>query len=277
MAWFDTFRDRVVVVTGASSGIGRATALAFASAGARMALMARRRGELEALAMEMDAEALVLPADVGNRAAVRAAFDTIDAHFGRVDLVVNNAGILRSSPVREIDPADLESMLRVNLFGALYVMQEALIRMLARDDGTIVNVASLGGRRGVSPIGGYCATKFALIGLTEALREELQGSNIHVALVEPGVVETPMVQDVTHDQEFLEFWPQSLNMPPSWVVWAIFAAARFRLAEISVPPGAGTIEKLASLAPGVSDALVHWLKTASHWLAPAPRGKEARR
>ena len=270
MAWFDSFRDRVVVVTGASSGIGRATALAFASAGARVALMARRRRELEAVAMEMDAEALVLPADVGNRSAVRAAFDTIDAHFGRVDLVVNNAGILRSSAVREIDPADLESMLRVNLFGALYVMQEALIRMLARDDGTIVNVASLGGRRGVSPIGGYCATKFALIGLTEALREELRGTNVHVALVEPGVVETPMVQDVTHDQEFLEFWPRSLNMPPSWVVWAIFAAARFRLAEISVPPGAGTIEKLVSLAPGMSDALVHWLKTASHWLAPAP-------
>jgi NAD(P)-dependent dehydrogenase (short-subunit alcohol dehydrogenase family) len=159
-------------------------------------------------------------------------------------------------------------MLRVNLFGALHVMQEAVPRMFAQDEGVVVNVASLGGRRGVSPIGGYCATKFALIGLTEALREELRESNVHVALVEPGVVETPMVQGVTQDQEFLEFWPQSLNMPPSWVVWAIFAAARFHLAEISVPPGAGAVETLASLAPGVSDALVHWVKVASHWLAP---------
>jgi NAD(P)-dependent dehydrogenase (short-subunit alcohol dehydrogenase family) len=170
--------------------------------------------------------------------------------------------------VLDIDPADLDAMLRVNLFGALYVMQEAGRLMLAQDDGVIVNVASLGGRRGVSPIGAYCATKFALVGLTEALREELHGSNVHVALVEPGVVETPMVHDVTHDQEFLEFWPQSLNMPPSWVVWAIFAAARFRLAELSVPPGVGTVEKLASLAPAASDALVHWVKAASHWLAP---------
>jgi len=269
MAWFDWFRDRVVVVTGASSGIGRATALAFDSAGARVALVARRRRELEALAHEMEGDAIVLPTDVTDRHAVRAMFDAVTSCFGRVDIVVNNAGILRPAQVVDIEPADLEAMLRVNLFGALYVMQEAVPRMRAQDDGVIVNVASLGGRRGVSPIGGYCATKFALVGLTEALRDELHGTNVHVALVEPGVVETPMVQDVTQDQEFLEFWPQSLNMPPSWVVWAIFAAARFRLAELSVPPGAGAVEKLASLAPGVSDALVHWVKTASHWLAPA--------
>jgi NAD(P)-dependent dehydrogenase (short-subunit alcohol dehydrogenase family) len=269
MTWFDWFRDRVVVVTGASSGIGRATALAFASAGARVALVARRRRELEALAAEMQTEVLVLPTDVTDREAVRATFDGVAAHFGRVDIVVNNAGILRPSLVLDIDSADLEAMLRVNLFGALYVMQEAAPRMRAQGDGIIVNVASLGGRRGVSPIGGYCATKFALVGLTEALREELHGSNVHVALVEPGVVETPMVQDVTHDEEFLEFWPQSLNMPPSWVVWAIFAAARFRLVELSVPPGADMVEKLASLAPGISDTLVHWVKTTSRWLAPA--------
>jgi hypothetical protein len=169
--------------------------------------------------------------------------------------------------VLEIDPADLEAMLRVNLFGALFVMQEAVRCMLAQNDGVVVNVASLAGRRGMSPLGGYCATKFALVGLTEAMREELRGRRVHVALVEPGIVETPMVERVTQDREFLELWPQSLNMPPSWVVWAIFAAARFRLVEISVPPGAGTIEKLAALAPGVSDALVHWAKTASRWLA----------
>jgi NAD(P)-dependent dehydrogenase (short-subunit alcohol dehydrogenase family) len=207
--------------------------------------------------------------DVRDENSVEKAVAEAVSRFGGIDIVVNNAGILRAAPVVDIEPADLEAMLRVNLFGALYVMQEAVPRMRAQGDGVIVNVASLGGRRGVSPIGGYCATKFALVGLTEALRDELHGTNVHVALVEPGVVETPMVQDVTQDQEFLEFWPRSLNMPPSWVVWAIFAAARFRLAELSVPPGAGAVEKLASLAPGASDALVHWVKAASHWLAPA--------
>lgn len=271
MAWFDTFRDRVVLVTGASSGIGRATALAFASAGARVALVARRRPELEALAEEMGTPTVVLPADVTDRTAVRACFDAVAQRFGRIDVVVNNAGVLRPSPVLDLNADDLDAMLRVNLFGAMFVMQEAVGRMLAQQDGVVVNVASLAGRRGVSPLGGYCATKFALVGLTEALREELIGRRVHVALVEPGVVETPMVQQVTHDREFLEFWPQALNMPPSWVVWAIFAAARFRLTELSVPPGAATLEKLAALAPGASDTFVHWAKTASRWLAGGRR------
>lgn len=267
MAWLDWFRDRVVVVTGASSGIGRATAVAFASAGARLALVARRRAELEHLRDELCSESAVIPTDVTDRVAVGACFDAVVERFGRVDIVVNNAGILRPSRVLDADAADLEAMLRVNLFGALFVMQDAVRRMLVQGDGIVVNVASLAGRRGVSPLGGYCATKFALVGLTEALREELLGTGVHVALVEPGVVETPMVERVTQDREFLEFWPQGLNMPPSWVVWAIFAAARFRLTELSVPPGAGTLEKLAALAPGASDSLLHWAKTAAHWLA----------
>jgi short-subunit dehydrogenase len=109
----------------------------------------------------------------------------------------------------------------------------------------IVNVASLAGRRGVSPLGGYCASKFALVGLTEALRMELHGTRVHVGLVLPGVVETPMAHGSEAELETL--WPEALNMPVAWVVWAIFAAARFRLVEIAVPPGAATLEKIAAL------------------------------
>jgi NAD(P)-dependent dehydrogenase (short-subunit alcohol dehydrogenase family) len=272
MAWLQGFRDKVVIVTGASSGIGRATALAFAAAGASVGLVARRRHALEDVArLARGGETAVLPADVTRRDDVQACFAEARARFGRIDVVVNNAGILRPAPVAHIATTDLEAMLRVNLFGALFVMQEALPLMLAEGDGCIVNVASLAGRRGYTPLGGYCATKFALIGLTEALRMELQGTRVHVALVLPGIVETPMVEHVTHDQEFLDLWPQSLNMPPSWVVWAVFAAARFNLVEVSVPPGTATLEKLAALAPGVADALAGWAKTGSHWLATALR------
>jgi NAD(P)-dependent dehydrogenase (short-subunit alcohol dehydrogenase family) len=267
MAWFDGFRDKVVLVTGASSGIGRATALAFASAGARVALVARRRPMLDALVREVgEGRALAAPADVTDAAQVAAAFDRVVAAWGRLDVVVNNAGVLIPSPVVDIAAADLDAMLRVNLFGALFVLQEAVRRMRPQREGAIVNVASLAGRRGVSPLGGYCATKFALVGLTEALRVELHGESIHVALVEPGVVETPMVERVTHDQEFVDLWPTALNMPPSWVVWAIFAAVRFRLVEVSVPPGAATLEKLAALAPGTADAIIHWARTVLHWV-----------
>ena len=271
MAWLEGFRNKVVLVTGASSGIGRATALAFAAAGARVVLVARRRALLEEVAVLAGGEAVVLEADVTRQDDVRACFAAARNRFGRVDVVVNNAGILRPAPVTEIAAADLEAMLRVNLFGALFVMQEAVPLMLAQGGGSIVNVASLAGRRGVTPLGGYCASKFALIGLTEALRMELHGGPVHVGLVLPGVVETPMVEQVTYDQEFLDLWPQSLSMPPSWVVWAVFAVARFHLVEVSVPPGAATLEKLAALAPGVADTITGWAQAASHWLSSTLR------
>jgi NAD(P)-dependent dehydrogenase (short-subunit alcohol dehydrogenase family) len=266
MAWFEDFRNKVVLVTGASSGIGRETALAFGAVGARLALVARRRSVLEEVAREIrkkGGSALVVPADVTNSAAVRACFRTVQKELGGVDVVVNNAGMLIPSPVVDLKPADLNAMLRVNLFGALLVMQQAVRHMQkSSQGGCIVNVASLAGRRGVSPLGGYCASKFALVGLTEALRTELRDTNVHVALVMPGVIDTPMAQD----EEVSGLWPSALNMPPSWVVWAIFAAARFRLVEISVPPGSATLEKLAALMPGAADFVVHWGTRTTRWL-----------
>jgi NAD(P)-dependent dehydrogenase (short-subunit alcohol dehydrogenase family) len=147
-------------------------------------------------------------------------------------------------------------MLDVNLFGALYVMQDAVKVMRAQGRGHIVNVGSLAGRRGFSPLGGYSATKFALVGLTEALRTELVGERIHVSLVLPGVVDTPMATAIQHDPATGDVWPDALTMPPSWVIWSIFLAIRFKLAEIAVPPGSALIEKLAALAPGTTDALL---------------------
>jgi NAD(P)-dependent dehydrogenase (short-subunit alcohol dehydrogenase family) len=275
VAWYSSFRGRVVLVTGASSGIGRATALAFGAAGAKLGLVARRREALEEVAAAIRAsggDALVVPTDVTDAGAVAASFARTADRFGAVHVVVNNAGLLIPSPVPEIRRADFQAMLDVNLFGGLAVMQEAVRLMRRQGDGAIVNVASLAGRRGVSPVGAYCATKFALVGLTEALRMELHGEPIHVSLVMPGAVDTPMVTAVDLDPEFVELWPASLNMPPSWVVWAIFAAVRFGLVEISVPPGAGTFEKLVALAPGVADSIVHWLTRTSQWLAQAAPG-----
>jgi NAD(P)-dependent dehydrogenase (short-subunit alcohol dehydrogenase family) len=135
-------------------------------------------------------------------------------------------------------------------------MQAAVRVMRGQGHGHIVNVASLAGRRGFSPLGGYCASKFALVGLTEALRTELVGERIHVSLVLPGVVDTPMATQIQDNPDTAEFWPEALNMPPSWVVWSIFLAIRFRLAEIAVPPGTALLEKLAALAPGTTDTLL---------------------
>ena len=265
---------KTALVTGASSGIGREVALALAHGGARVGLVARRRSLLEGIAGEIAAQggtAYVLPGDVTDAAAVRDGFAELERRAGSIDIVVNNAGIVVPAPVADMLPDDLERMLRVNLFGALLVMQEAVRRMRDGGGGSIVNVGSLAGRRGVSPLGGYCATKFGLIGLTEALRMELRGEPIHVSLVLPGFVDTAMVGDLSQNGEILDVWPSWLTMPPSWVVWAVIAAIRFRLVEVSVPPGSATLEKIGSLAPGVTDALLHWTKSAGHWLARLTR------
>ena len=254
-----SFRDRTVLVTGASSGIGRETALAFAAAGANLVLVARRAKVLAKVAAEarkLGASTLVASADVTEAAAVAGAFRKAVKRFASVDIVVNNAGVMIPSPVVDLRTADLRRMLDVNLIGALHVMQEAVKVMRKQGHGHIVNVGSLAGRRGFSPLGGYCASKFALVGLTEALRTELVGEQINVSLVLPGVIDTPMAAQIQGDPKTADLWPEALNMPPSWVVWSIFLAIRFRLAEIAVPPGTALIEKLAALAPGTTDALL---------------------
>ena len=254
-----SFRGRTVLVTGASSGIGRETALAFAAAGSNVVLLARRAkllGKVAAEARKLGAATLVASADVTEAAAVTAAFRKAVKRFGAVDIVVNNAGVLIPSKVEDLRAADLQRMLDVNLFGAMHVMQAAVRVMREQGHGHIVNVASLAGRRGFSPLGGYCASKFALVGLTEALRTELVGERIHVSLVLPGVVDTPMATQIQDNPDTAEFWPEALNMPPSWVVRSIFLAIRFRLAEIAVPPGTALLEKLAALAPGTTDTLL---------------------
>jgi len=266
------FDGKTVLVTGASSGIGRETALAFAAAGANVVLVARRAAVLAKVASaarNAGVGALAIGTDVTDPVAVRACFRKAARRFGSVDIVVNNAGILTPAPVADLDPADLQRMLDVNLFGALHVMQAAVKLMQSQPEGGhIVNVASLAGRRGFSPLGGYCASKFALVGLTEALRTELLGTNVGVSLVLPGVIDTPMAAAAAADPTTQGFWPKALNMPTTWVVWAVFAAVRLKLAEVAVPPGGALLEKLGALAHGATDMLVRSVMNVARRTAP---------
>ncbi len=271
------FRDKAVVITGASSGIGEDAALGFARQGARVVLLARRKSMLDNLAGKINAEggrALAIPCDVTKRSDVDAAIEQAVRSFNRLDILVNSAGILIPAEVEKIKLADLERMMSVNVYGALNAIQAAMPAMRKQGSGNIVNIASLAGRRGMSPTGGYAASKFAMVGLTEALRVETFGTGIRVSLVMPGVIDTPMTSNtVIPDMEMAKM-PSFFKMPVQWVTWAIFAAAAFGLEEVDVPPGAGLGEKIAALFPGVTDAFLsagaQMMKAAARLMANAP-------
>jgi len=249
------FSDRAVVVTGASSGIGYDIAMAFARQGAEVGLIARRKQNLEELAERITAAGghpLVLQCDVTRRAEVRSAIDEAVRTFGQIDILVNSAGLLIPDTLDEMRPEDLERMMAVNLYGTVHAIQAVLPEMKSNRSGRIINVASLAGRRGISPLGGYSASKFALVGLTEALRVELFGSGIWVSLVMPGVIDTPMAHDA-RSNKMLRAMPAMAAMPVRWVTWAVLAAAVFGLPEVDVPPGSAVVEKLAALFPTATD------------------------
>jgi len=251
------FRGRTMLVTGASSGIGHDIALVLAGLGVRSALLARRQVLLDDLASEIrhqGGDALVLTADISRGEEVRGAVARTLNDFGHIDILVNSAGSLEPGSVATMDPQSLQRMLDVNVLGTLHTIQAALPSMRQAGSGDIVNIGSLAGRRGMPPLGGYSATKFALVGLTEALRVELFGTGVHVALVMPGVVDTPMLRSDGQPERHSRFPEMIPAMPVRWVTWAVIAALTLGLTEVDVPPGAAVAEKLAALFPGITDA-----------------------
>ena len=180
---------KTVVITGASSGIGRAAALEFARRGANVVIAARRAellDEIARLCRDRGVSCTTIVADVSNRTDCKRLIDSA----GRIDILVNNAGFAIFEAIENAKPEDLEEMMRTNYFGAVWCTQAALPAMFARREGTIVNVASIAGMMGYARMGGYCATKFAMIGFSEALRDEVIDRGVRVAMVCPGTVDT---------------------------------------------------------------------------------------
>jgi len=183
------WKGKTVVVTGASSGIGRAVALELAKRGASLVLAARRIAELDAVAAACRAaggSATTIVTDVRDRDACNRLIEGA----GRVDVLINNAGFAIFDAIENARPEELESMMQTNYFGAVWCTQAVLPQMLARREGTIVNVASIAGIMGYARMGGYSATKFAMIGFSEALRSEVSGRGVRIAIVCPGTTET---------------------------------------------------------------------------------------
>ena len=195
MAGLRDYRDTVGVITGASSGIGAALARELARRGMRIALVARRRDRLEELAAEIGqagGEALPVVCDVAEQAQVETAVQTVLARYGRVDMLVNNAGFGRHILFKDHDTADIERMVRTNYLGVVYFTKAVLPAMRARARGWIVNVSSVAGKLGQPDEAAYAASKFAVTGLSESLAYEFAPLGIHVMTVYPALVRTEM-------------------------------------------------------------------------------------
>ncbi len=189
---------QVAVVTGAGTGIGRASAIALAAAGARVALTGRRREPLEEVAAEiarLESEALVVPADVSRPEEVEVLFDRVLARWGRIDILFNNAGInTKQRNIHDISLADWRQVIDVNLSGSFYCARKALQTMRRQRSGTIINLVSMAGKR-ASVISGvaYSAAKAGQAALTQSINAEERAFNIRACSIFPGEVDTPII------------------------------------------------------------------------------------
>jgi uncharacterized protein len=245
------FQDKVAIVTGASSGIGRATAIALAEQGACIALASRNGETLSALAEELKHQGkkvIVIRTDVTQREQVEAMVREVLAQWGRVDILISNAGEYIQSPTTELDLAALQRSLDVNFYGGIYCIKAVLPHMLRQKGGHIVTVTSMDGKIGIPPDAPYVSAKFALTGFCEVLRQEVRDSGISVTNVLPGRVDTPMI-------EHLRFSWITAKVSSEKVALAILNGIRNHKPIVIIPPAAKLLYYINVLAPSLSDRL----------------------
>ena len=251
MGRLTSYRDRVALVTGASSGIGRLLALGLAERGARVALVARRADALGELAEEIrraGGAAQALPCDVADREQVEACTARALERFGTVDVLVNNAGYGHHRTFLEWDLDDMERMMRVNFLGSLYFTKFLLPQMAERGRGWLVFLSSVAGKIASPEESAYAASKFALQGLAQALSLEVEDAGVHVLIVCPGAIRTPFFDD-----EALRRMPPVARRgmaEPEGLVDAIFGALAKGRREITYPRWIASGYLVQALAPG---------------------------
>jgi short-subunit dehydrogenase len=250
------FAGRVVLITGASSGIGRAAARAYAAQGAHIVLAARRDEQLQEAAREVEAlgvRALAVRCDITQPADVERLLRETEAAFGGLDVLINNAGLGLFGPVEALGEEQLRQVFEVNFFALVRVTRAALPLLRRKPGAQIVNVSSVLGHRGMPLLGGYCAAKAAVNALTESLRAELASENISVLLVSPGFTETEFRQTRLHAKGWRQNPPPLKQMSAEEVAHAMVKASRRQRRDtiLTLP---GRLMVLANrLTPGLFD------------------------
>lgn len=239
-------QGKVAVITGASSGIGEATALMFAQEGVKVAIAARRAEKLATLKQKIESkggEALIVITDVTHKTAVEHLIGHTKETFGRVDILVNNAGIMPLSLMKNLKTEEWEKMIDVNIKGVLYAIGAVLPIMREQKSGHIINISSVAGRKVMVGSAVYSATKFAVRALSEGLRMELSPNDgIKVTSIEPGAVETELTSTIT-DEEVMEGLKKMLDIEmlksediAEAIIYAVKQADRVNVNELMVMP-----------------------------------------
>lgn len=263
---------KVVVITGGGQGIGAATASALSRLGARVVIGDLDQVRAEKTAGELDAEAL--PLDVTDIRGFTEFLDEVERRHGRIDVLINNAGIMPLAHLEDESDATTRRQLEINLHAVIHGTREAMKRMRPRRSGHIVNVASFAGKAGFPGAATYCATKHAVVGLSEAVHLELHGSGVHVSCVMPAIVRTELASGLGEAKLFKSSRPEE-------VADAIVSTLRKPRFEVFVPRSVGTMGKLTRLLPRrAGEALARALKAdqllASAAHSPARADYEAR-
>jgi NAD(P)-dependent dehydrogenase (short-subunit alcohol dehydrogenase family) len=276
-----TFENKVVVITGGSRGLGLVMARQLAREGATLGLIARDAVELTRARRTIDSRSLVqlLPADVTNPAQIEQAMSTVVRRFGRVDVVINNAGQILAAPFEDTTDEDFRGLLDVHFWGTLHVSRAAAPHLVRHGDGRIINICSIGARIPVPHLSAYCASKFAQAGLSSVMAAELREKGIRVTTVMPGLMRTGShIQAWFKGERATEFALFSLmggapgtSMGAERAARLILAAAARGRSEVIIPFSVRQIAKLSALMPALSMAA---LSTASAML-PGPRTRFA--
>lgn len=248
------------VITGATSGIGRETALEFARAGANVVIAGRREERLRHVS-EIEStggHALGVVTDVAEQTQVDHLIESAAERFGRIDTLVNNAGVAFAGRFDQMTLEDFRRVMDVNFWGAVHASKAAVTRMLGqRGGGVIINVSSIFGKHGIPFQTAYCASKFALAGFSQALRAEVMSNGIDVSTIFPGAVETEIFESAANQtgMEVPSFVPK---FPAKGMAKIIVQTARFPQPEVVTALDAQAINFFSKLAPGLLDLALGW-------------------
>ena len=278
-----SFAGRTVVITGGSRGLGLVLARQLAAEGARLCLLARDPDELARARTQLpaDAEIMTLRCDIRRRGDVRAAMDQVLERWAAVDILINNAGVIQVGPLEHMTAEDFENAMATHFWGPLHLMFEVVPSMRRRGFGRIVNIASIGGRIAVPHMAPYSASKFALVGLSDSVRTELEHYGIRVTTVCPGLMRTgsPLNASVKGQHEAEYAWFSIADSTPGLSLSAeraareIIAACRYGDPELTLGVAARVTAAANNLVPGT----IARLMVLANRVLPEPTGSDGNR